>query len=518
MQVMCEVAAPPDHHRDFAGPAGTHPLDNRGRLQRRRSCTDLCRDHWPSLHILKRINSLENIGRAMQQQQQQETGDAVVIVSRDLPSMSGNRGSMEQCLASSEAQKRDGLMCDESLSLKVASHVDKMENLVSVVAEICEGYSHQEGCRCQSAESEDKDLIPGRKSTSDVCEDLMNRQSDTISSLADNSLETAKSSEFFSPFPGMKDGPQETLITKDEKAALEPRYSLEISSRASSMDLGPCGPATGYLAESHAAQELFYRLNHARQTVEFVKRQAVSYGKLNRMEMTIWEALDKLDSLREYESALVGSGDDNGDAYCDADMPLMEHALQTAEACRIAFPDTDWMALVGLIHGLGKLMAHQNFGSEPQWAICGESFPVGCRFHPAIIHSQFFQANPDRRRRAYMTATGMYTPGCGLQSVLMSWSYAEYLYLVLLKNRVPLPSEALFLIRYQKFLALFRNNQPYNELLSKSDRAMLPILKKFRELLVYKRRNIPGRLHGKELTAYYDSLIGKYIPQGSLRW
>ena len=31
---------------------------------------------------------------------------------------------------------------------------------------------------------------------------------------------------------------------------------------------------------------------------------------------------------------------------------------QTAEACLLAFPDHDWMALVGLMHGLGKLLAH----------------------------------------------------------------------------------------------------------------------------------------------------------------
>lgn len=59
----------------------------------------------------------------------------------------------------------------------------------------------------------------------------------------------------------------------------------------------------------------------------------------------------------------------------------------------------------------------RSWGAEPQWAVCGETFPVGCRFHPSILHSQFFSANPDRRRRAYSTATGMYAPGCGLNSV-----------------------------------------------------------------------------------------------------
>jgi len=33
-------------------------------------------------------------------------------------------------------------------------------------------------------------------------------------------------------------------------------------------------------------------------------------------------------------------------------------AVQSAELCRLNFPDKDWMHLVGLIHGLGKLLAH----------------------------------------------------------------------------------------------------------------------------------------------------------------
>jgi inositol oxygenase len=53
--------------------------------------------------------------------------------------------------------------------------------------------------------------------------------------------------------------------------------------------------------------------------------------------------------LRDYEVALLGS---------DPGIPLLEHAKQTAELCRLRFPDKDWMHLVGLIHGLGKLLAH----------------------------------------------------------------------------------------------------------------------------------------------------------------
>jgi len=121
---------------------------------------------------------------------------------------------------------------------------------------------------------------------------------------------------------------------------------------------------------------------------------------------------------------------------------------QVAELCRLAFPDKEWLPLVGLIHGLGKLLAHPSFGAAPQWAVAGETYPLGCRFAPQIGHAEFFAANPDRRRRAFSTPSGVYSAGCGLKEVYMSWSAPEYLYLVMVLNQVVLPEEALFIIRW----------------------------------------------------------------------
>jgi Myo-inositol oxygenase len=61
----------------------------------------------------------------------------------------------------------------------------------------------------------------------------------------------------------------------------------------------------------------------------------------------------------------------------------------------------------------------------------------------------------------------------------MSWSAAEYLYMVLQLNKTNLPPEALFLVRYQKFHALTCDGGAYEELLSSHDRDMLPMLKRF---------------------------------------
>jgi inositol oxygenase len=282
--------------------------------------------------------------------------------------------------------------------------------------------------------------------------------------------------------------------------------------RGPSLDLDVLEASGHHLAENHAAQELLYRLNHARQTVDFVQRQAVRFSSLQHGEMDVWEALEMLNSLREYEAALLG------DEGCDPEMPLMEHALQTAELCRREFPDEDWMALVGLIHGLGKLLAHQRFGAQPQWCICGESFPVGCRFHHGVVNSNFFQANPDRRRKMYSSPLGIYKKNCGLQSVYMSWSGPEYLYMVLAMNKTQLPPEALFLIRNQKFRSVLKPCQPYHELMSDWDKQQLPRLRKFIDIIEYKKRDAHDELPISEIKSYCSALIEKYIPQHTLKW
>ncbi len=41
----------------------------------------------------------------------------------------------------------------------------------------------------------------------------------------------------------------------------------------------------------------FYRLNHMHQTREFAQRKKLEYGRLDRRRMSIWEALEYLNTL-----------------------------------------------------------------------------------------------------------------------------------------------------------------------------------------------------------------------------
>ncbi|KDO53724.1 hypothetical protein CISIN_1g021944mg [Citrus sinensis] len=117
--------------------------------------------------------------------------------------------------------------------------------------------------------------------------------------------------------------------------------------------------------ERQEGVENFYRINHINQTYDFVKKMREEYGKLNRVEMSIWECCELLNDV-------VDESDP------DLDEPQIEHLLQTAEAIRKDYPDEDWLHLTGLIHDLGKVLNLPSFGGLPQWAVVGElhfSFP-----------------------------------------------------------------------------------------------------------------------------------------------
>ncbi len=146
--------------------------------------------------------------------------------------------------------------------------------------------------------------------------------------------------------------------------------------------------------------------------------QTQAFARLDKAEMGVWEALALLNELREYEAPLLAepgeaqvgaagfvlrarvlladgttgpnwlqraaavhladcckvhrpirrtSGVRPHTVCCKrplqdiASLPLLEHALQTAELCRLAHPQLEWLPLVGLLHGLGKLLAHPRY-------------------------------------------------------------------------------------------------------------------------------------------------------------
>ena len=190
----------------------------------------------------------------------------------------------------------------------------------------------------------------------------------------------------------------------------------------------------------------FYRLNHRHQTWDFVQDKKAEYLTLDRAELSAWEALEFLNTLVD-------------DSDPDLDLSQLDHLLQTAEAIR-ADGHPDWFVLAGLVHDLGKVLC---LWGEPQWAVVGDTFPVGCAFSERIVYPELFEGNPDTAHPTYSTPLGMYEPGCGLDQVHLSWGHDEYLYQVLGDY---LPEPALYMIRYHSFYACHREGA-YQELMER---------------------------------------------------
>src|SRR4051812_37828723 len=172
----------------------------------------------------------------------------------------------------------------------------------------------------------------------------------------------------------------------------------------------------------------FYRENHRGQTLEFVRRKRDAFLGLNRQQMSVFEALDYLNTLVD-------------DSDPDIELDQLQHLLQTSEAIRRDGHE-DWFVLTGLVHDLGKVLC---LYGEPQWAVVGDTFPVGCRFDDRIVYHEFFVENRDGQDERYSSALGVYEEHCGLRKVLMSWGHDEYLYHVM---KPYLPEPALYMIRY----------------------------------------------------------------------
>jgi inositol oxygenase len=234
----------------------------------------------------------------------------------------------------------------------------------------------------------------------------------------------------------------------------------------------------------------FYRLNHTYQTYDFVREKEKEFLQFNRKKLKVWEAMEFLNTLID-------------DSDPDTELDQLQHLLQTAEAIR-ADGHPDWFILTGFIHDMGKVLCL--FG-EPQWAVVGDTFPVGCAHSDKIVYPEFFEANPDSNDERYNNRYGIYEHGCGLHNVHMSWGHDEYLY-QMVKDHMPEPS--LYMIRYHSFYAQHRENA-YDHLMNDHDRKMFEWVKKFNPYDLYSKSPKPPVV--SELKSYYEDLIAKYLPE-----
>ena len=112
----------------------------------------------------------------------------------------------------------------------------------------------------------------------------------------------------------------------------------------------------------------FYRQNHKYQTYDFVQEKKNEFLQFNRKKLKVWEAMEFLNTLVD-------------DSDPDIELDQLQHLLQTGEAIR-ADGHPDWFVLTGFIHDMGKVLCL--FG-EPQWAVVGDTFAVGCAHSDKLV-------------------------------------------------------------------------------------------------------------------------------------
>lgn len=278
-----------------------------------------------------------------------------------------------------------------------------------------------------------------------------------------------------------------------------PRLRPSFAEASKGFQQGSCGrakPVDDFRDYEHNAEKIkeFYRLNHTHQTFNFVLAQKEKYKNLNKLRMDIWQAMDVLDTIIDESDP-------------DLSLPQSMHAFQTAEKLR-KDGHPRWLILTGLIHDLGKILTL--FG-EPQWAVVGDTFPVGCAYSDKVVFSSSFQDNPDINNPAFQTQYGIYEPHCGFNNILMSWGHDEYLFTVM-KNY--LPEEALYIIRYHSFYAAHRAGA-YDYLMNEYDQSMMPLLKLFSNYDLYSKSS--ETINVPELLPYYQELVAEFFPE-ELSW
>lgn len=234
-----------------------------------------------------------------------------------------------------------------------------------------------------------------------------------------------------------------------------------------------------------------YKENHIHQTLAFVLHKEHQYIHYHRKQMTMWQVAEQMDSF-------VDASDP------DTQQSQIVHALQVAEAMRKNGLSEEWI-VAGFIHDFGKILYTFN---EPQWAVVGDTFPIGCKFSDTIVYHDFFKDNPDFFDPRLNSLYGIYKPQCGLDNVHISWGHDEYLYQVI--KDTTLPEEIKYAIRYHSFYP-WHNKGAYHYLMNEKDHEMLKYINLLNSYDLYTK--IDEAIDIQALLPYYQELLQKYFPE-----
>ena len=264
----------------------------------------------------------------------------------------------------------------------------------------------------------------------------------------------------------------------------------------------------------NSKQYQFYREMHKNQTFDFAKQMREKYSnlsKLNNVKMSISNALQQLDNFVDPSDPDL------------IDEANLIHAYQTAERIRKTHPLNTDLQITGLIHDLGKILFAFN---EPEWAIVGDTYVLGCKFPESIVYFDTLKENPEFPRynmghdiesQTQMTNNlGIYEEKCGLDNLVLSFGHDEYLYQVLQQNSTHnLPKQYMDIIRYHSFYPWHSSNS-YRYFMNEQDYLTLENVNNFNKFDLYSKEDTDIVI-SDEIKQYYDELLREYFPH-DLQW
>tara|TARA_B100001094_G_scaffold10559_1_gene9418 strand:- start:2527 stop:3294 length:768 start_codon:yes stop_codon:yes gene_type:complete len=243
-------------------------------------------------------------------------------------------------------------------------------------------------------------------------------------------------------------------------------------------------------------QYYFYKDMHKHQTLEFVVQMKGKYSVLNNKKMTIKQALALMDTFIDPSDP-------------DVDTHNSIHAYQTAERIRKKYPENKELQIIGLIHDLGKVLFE--FG-EPNWAIVGDTYVVGCQFPESIVYYDTLKDNVDYGK---FDKLGIYDYGCGLDKLNITFGHDEYLYQVLKQNSNHSISERYMnIIRFHSFYP-WHTGSDYYHFMNENDRTILKDVLLFNDFDLYSKEDT--EIVTPEMKEYYGQILDEYF-NGELNW
>jgi inositol oxygenase len=183
------------------------------------------------------------------------------------------------------------------------------------------------------------------------------------------------------------------------------------------------------------------------QSVAYVESQKERYLKFDQLRMTLREALDVVQTVPAYPWAHdAGLNQRTG-------LPLVSVrtlCFQSAEHFRLS-DHPDWVQFLAMVYELGTVLRACNSDddtTEYDWTRSSRSRVLGCPVSSHATFGEFQPFSPDKDRGEYnATISGMYTRKCGLDEVILTWTGPEYMYHMLVHNRISVPPNALKMLR-----------------------------------------------------------------------